>query len=251
MQLKVSPRIGPRYWTVILIASMCGTNLGDLLLEYFELRTSVCLAIWASCFAGVVVADGLTSQMELSPASLRIGEVYYWLLILIVRAAATNIADFSSVSARLGYAITAMMLAIILTGLIAIQRRFRSDVVSSNRPPVDGHYWLTMLTAGALGTVIGDGISFDLFTRVWVGIPVSAALASFALALVLGARTRMMWASATSFWLAIVCVRWWGTNVGDGLAIKLSLPISLTLTALALASIIIIWRDHTLEGKNG
>ncbi len=111
-------------------------------------------------------------------------------------------------------------------------------------PPTNGFYWLTMLTAGALGTVIGDGVG-HAFSPVGVGVPVSAGMATIALALILGARRRMAWTSAASYWVAVVAVRWWGTNVGDILAfLTLGLLVSLTVTGLAMAVTLFFWRER-------
>lgn len=236
--MKISPIVNMRYWFIILIASMCGTNLGDLLLEYWGITTLKCLAIWSASFLIILAVDRVSPQPH---------ELLYWLAILVVRAAATNIADFSTVSAKFGFLAMAFLLAILLAVLIGTHILSKAKASRDDRPPVNGFYWLTMLTAGALGTVIGDGISFQMFTSMTVGIPVSTAMATLALAAVLSGRARWTIAPAATFWIAIVVVRWWGTNTGDALAIILSLPVSILITGGALLLSIFLWPDPDMR----
>lgn len=241
--MKTSPLVNSRYWILILIASMCGTNLGDLLLEYWEISTLKCLAVWIIAFVIILSIDRISSREH---------EILYWLVILIVRAAATNIADFSTMSAKFGFLAMTILLSILLAVLIAIHIRPGAGISasSSDRPPVNGFYWFTMLTAGALGTVIGDGISFEMFSSMAVGIPVSAAIATTGLAAMLGSPVRRAIAPAAAFWTTIVFVRWWGTNTGDGLAILLSLPLSIAITSGALFLGIFLWPDRKRRRAN-
>jgi hypothetical protein len=49
--------------------------------------------------------------------------------------------------------------------------------------------------------------------------------------------------SVVGYWLAIVLVRWWGTNLGDISAFLLSLQVSLIGTAAMLGLILGLWRS--------
>src|SRR5258708_28096121 len=95
MQLKITPKVGPRYWTAITIASMCGANFGDVLPDILKLSTGLGLLVEIAMFAAIILADRMTRHGS---------EAFYWLSILVVRAAATNIADFSIAKAHFGYA---------------------------------------------------------------------------------------------------------------------------------------------------
>jgi len=232
LQLKITPKVGLRYWVAILIASMCGTNIGDFVPDILKFSAGAGLLILVLLFSAIVAADRMTRYG---------GEVFYWLAILVVRAAATNIADFSIGSAHLGYGTVAAVLAALLVGLVELQRKSGPKSSKGNLPPTDGLYWLTMLTAGSLGAVIGDGIG-HAFGRVQIGVPISAGIAAIALVLILGVRARLASASHASYWVAVVAVRWFGTNIGDIGAFFLSLSISMVATGLALALTVLLWR---------
>ena len=233
MQLRITPKVGPRYWTAILIASMCGTNFGDVFPDILKLSTGIGLLILIALFATIVLAERMTMHGS---------EIFYWLSILVVRAAATNIADFSIGEAHLGYGLVAEVLAAILAGFILEQRNAGPKASAGDLPPTNGLYWVTMLTAGALGTIMGDGIGHS-FGPVSLGVPVSAGMATFAMAVLLGVRGRFHWTTPVAYWITVVAVRWWGTNSGDMLAFFIGLTVSMAVTGIALAMILLLWRE--------
>jgi uncharacterized membrane-anchored protein len=100
-----------------------------------------------------------------------------------------------------------------------------------------------MLTAGTLGTLLGDGIG-HVIRPITVGVPISAMIATGAVTLIFILRTRLDRASAgtASYWAAIVAIRTWGTNLGDIAAFLLSLSVSMLVSALLLAGALIVWR---------
>ena len=243
MQLRITPQIGPRYWVAILIASACGTNCGDFLPGVLKLGTGTGLLVLVALFSALVLAERLPRRGS---------EAFYWLAILVVRAAATNVADFSIEQAHLGYLPVSAVLAVLLAGLLWVAAgRTVAGSPTGGLPPTDGFYWFTMLTAGALGTVIGDGFA-HAFGPVRTGAFISVGMATVALSLILGVRGRLLWTSAASYWVAVVAVRWWGTNVGDILAfLVLGLLVSLTLTGLALALTLLFWRERGTAREEG
>ena len=236
MDLKVTPRLNARYWVAILIASMCGTNFGDLFPDTLDISEGPALLILVGLFALVVTAERIS----------RLGsELYYWFIILVVRGGATIIADYTINRQHLAYAPTCLAFAAALAVLVGLHH-WRSRGRKSDLPRNDGYYWLTMLTAGAVGTILGDGLG-HAFGAVQRGVPISTGLATLALAIVLGVRTRFALTSPASYWIAVVAVRWWGTNVGDIAKFLLSLPVSMTVTSLSLLLTLHLWRRTSAE----
>jgi uncharacterized membrane-anchored protein len=233
MQLRVTPKVDVRYWTAILVASMCGTNLGDFFPDIFKLSSGVSLLAQIVIFSVIVSAERMTRSSS---------EAFYWLAILTVRAAATNIADLSIERAHLGYILVSCVLAMLLAALLSLYRRTAPKSSTGDLPPTNGFYWFTMLTAGALGTVIGDGVG-HAFNSVQIGVPISAGIGTVALALIFGIRARMAAAPAVSYWICVVAVRWWGTNVGDILAFLLTLSVSMVATGAVLTLTLFFWRE--------
>lgn len=231
MNLKSVPKIEARYWFAIMLASMCGTNLGDFFPDILEIDPGVEMVVLIALFAAILVVD------KLLPRGL---EALYWLAILMVRAAATAIGDFLMDVEKIDPAQIGAFLAAGMGVLVALDwRASRASGAGEDRPSVGGRYWVTMLTAGTLGTVMGDGIG-RVFSSVQVGVPVSALLATLALAAIFGLRARMAWKIGVSYWIAIVAVRWWGTNTGDIFKYLTSLPVSMAITAAAMAAVLVL-----------
>ncbi len=231
MDLKVTPRVNARYWVAILIASMCGTNFGDFFPDTLHISEGPAFLILIGLFALVVTAERL---------SRRGSELYYWLIILVVRGGATIIADYMIDRRHLDYATTCLAFAVVLALLVGIHH-WRGRGRSSDLPRTDGYYWLTMLMAGAVGTILGDGVG-HAFGAVQRGVPISTGLATLALVIILGVRARFGLTSPASYWIAVVAVRWWGTNVGDISKFLLSLPASMTITGFILLLTLCLWR---------
>jgi uncharacterized membrane-anchored protein len=235
MHFKIVPAIGRRYWVSIAIASICGANMGDFVPDVLKLSDLGGLLVLALMFVIIVLANQW---------SRRGNEALYWLAILAIRAAATNLADLAIGRAHLSYITVSAGLAALLLALLAFRRASSGKPATQGHPRTNGLYWLTMLTAGALGTVLGDGVG-HMIHPVTVGVPLSAVIATAAVALILGQRTRLNVASAEApaYWAAIVAIRIWGTNVGDIAAFLLSLPVSMMLNGLVLAVTLISWRE--------
>jgi uncharacterized membrane-anchored protein len=228
MALNTTPRITPRYWTAILLASMCGTNLGDVFPKLLGLAPAVELAILAAAFASLMLVD------RLLPRGV---EAIYWLSILAVRGAATAIADASIDRLHFGFAPTTLAFAGLMAALLLAYRR----APSGPQLPAGGLFWLTMLTAGTLGTLIGDGLGRAVPSP-QIAYPASLAIATLVLALALWRRSKG-WASPGAYWLTIVLVRWWGTNAGDIFAHVANLVVSMAVTGVAMALVLALWRE--------
>ena len=79
------PQINARYWVAIAMASVFGTNMGDLYAHDSGLGIIGGLPVLAAI---VAVAYFLERRDD------RQHEVWYWLAIIVIRTGATNIADY-------------------------------------------------------------------------------------------------------------------------------------------------------------
>jgi uncharacterized membrane-anchored protein len=196
----------------------------------------ISLAFLAALFLIVTAAERLLPLRS---------ELFYWLCILVVRAAATSIGDATVARLHLGYAPVAIAATVVLLLLVAVQDRLAQPSLANDRlPATSGLYWLTMLVAGTLGTVLGDGVG-HAFGPLSIGYPASAGISTLLLMLVLGARRSTIVPIVTNYWLAIVIVRWWGTNVGDIFNFVTSIGVSISVTAATMIAVIALWRGGT------
>jgi uncharacterized membrane-anchored protein len=239
MQIKNLPSITGRYWTAILVASMAGANMGDFFSYNLHLGHTRGLLPLAALFALILWAEQRASTAT---------EAYYWLAIIVVRTAATNLADLAAHDLKLDYGLIERGLtALLVISLLADRARvgFRAArvpaVAGPNLPATDGPYWAAMLTAGTLGTATGDFVAGNLGLGLGAGSLLLAAI--FALVLLLSSRFGSM--SKPWYWASIVAARTAGTTMGDFVAnqhgLNLGLPLSTVCTCLLLAGIVILW----------
>jgi uncharacterized membrane-anchored protein len=238
MQQYHVPLLGLRYWIALCLASIFGANMGDFFAHNMGLGHVAGLPFLAIALAIVFVVERIDRTVHAA---------FYWLAIVVVRTAATNLADFFSVDLRLPkpwvMAGLAVLLALAVAAAWQLSWRNSDDKTGaqSNLLRADSGYWLAMLIAGTLGTVMGDFFSHDLHLgNALASIVLSALLAPFFL---LGAR-RLLW-SLPLYWTTIVMVRAAGTVVGDLLAARnaLGLALSTAVTGLLFIGFLILWRS--------
>ncbi len=237
MHARHLPGLGPRFWVALCLASVFGANMGDFFAHDLGLGHVAGLPFLAIGFALILIAE----RYDVSTR-----ELYYWLAIIVVRTAATNIADYLAGDLKLPRVWIIACLALLLAIAVAMVWAARRPTTSANRNRgllrADAMYWASMLVAGTLGTVIGDYVSHNL--RLGDG------LASMALGLPLGVLFLIgsrgpIW-SLPFYWATIVMVRAAGTAVGDFLAGRgmLGLPLSTVSTGLAFTVLLLLWNGQ-------
>jgi uncharacterized membrane-anchored protein len=173
MQVKNSPSITSRYWTAIIVASMCGANTGDFLSHNLYLGHYRGLLPLAAIFTAILWAETRARVAT---------EAYYWLAIIVLRTAATNLADLGTHDFGLSYGLieTGLMLLLILAVALDPARWKNREPADSVRvlklPATDTPYWIAMLIAGTLGTATGDFIAAPLGLGLFFGSAVLTIL---------------------------------------------------------------------------
>ena len=243
MQVKNLPTIAARYWIAILAASMCGANTGDFISHNLHLGHTRGLLPLAALFALILWVE---------KRSMMASEAYYWLAIIVIRTAATNLADLATHDLKLGYGAVETGLAALLV-VVLLADRGRGGVAvpgtrtigGRNLPATDAQYWIAMLIAGTLGTATGDFAAGDLGLGLGFGSVVLGAI--FAAVLPIAMQVGGM--SKPWYWASIVAARSAGTTMGDFVAnhhgLNLGLPLSTAFTACLLAGIVVFWRDDS------
>jgi uncharacterized membrane-anchored protein len=222
-----------KYWAALCMASICGANLGDLFPNIFHTTFAFAITVEVACFVILMMIQRLLGKKV---------EFLFWGAILIVRAAATALADFAIEGAHLSYGVAAASLLVALAVIVVSSDGFGRRRSGRNSPlTINAGFWLCMLLAGTLGTVAADGIG-HAFGDVKVGVATAALAETVLLAAVFPVRAsanRALW----TYWLAIVVVRAWGTSIGDIAKFVATLPVSLSVSGLMLALIVLTWRS--------
>jgi uncharacterized membrane-anchored protein len=236
MQTRHVPTINARYWAGIALASVFGTNMGDLYAHDSGLGLLGGLPLLIILFLAVYAVERFDKHSH---------DAWYWLCIIIMRTGATNIADY--MAGRRGMHIDRITLSIgfgVLLALLAwwlgrIDRRAGDAAAPKTVPKTDPGYWVTMLTAGVFGTVAGD-LFEHLFNE-----DIAAVGLAVVLAVTLFAYRRFLLGTLAGYWLTVAVARTTGTAIGDWLAespiINLGLPLCTAITGATLAAVLILW----------
>ena len=205
---------GPAFWLTMLAASALGTNLGDFAVDGMGLARWSSFTVLAAICATAVLADRHTARQT---------EAFYWLAIIALRAAATNVADALTHEAGLGYLLPTTVLG---TLALAAGTQTRATPAQPGSPLIDARYWTAMLLGGVFGTTAGDMAAHA------IGLPVAALALTAVLLIVLAARARWAPTAMLAYWCAVLAERAAGTPLGDGLASRRGLALGL-LAAMA------------------
>jgi uncharacterized membrane-anchored protein len=239
MQIRHMPKVSPRYWTAITLASLFGTNLGDVYAHDSGLGLLGGLPILAALAALVFLIEHRDHAAR---------EAYYWLVIIIIRTGATNIADYFK--KIIAWPLFAVILAI-LFGVFAWASAFgnRSEEKAAEdckgMPRTGGAYWCAMLGAGVLGTFYGDAMQ-HLIGR-WEASLLLGAILLASLAMWRGLSTSRFWL----YWVVVAVARTAGTAMGDFLAesdlINIGLLAATAITGTAFVLTLVAWPRSTDE----
>lgn len=227
------PQVNGRYWLAILLASVFGTNLGDLYAHESGLGIGLGLMLLAVLAALAFMGEHRDRRPH---------EAWYWLVIIIIRTGATNIADWLAFRVRIPRVALGLSLILLLAALAWRTHRVTRTEPDADRrlPATDAVYWAAMLTAGVLGTVLGDDASHAI----------GEGPASICLGLLLGLVllvTRGEVRLILSYWGIVAVARTAGTAIGDWLAenrtVNIGLPLSTLLTGIAFVAVLLLWRS--------
>ncbi len=238
-----TPLVNARYWTAITLASVFGTNLGDLYAHDSGLGIGKGLAVLALLTAVVFTVERVEHRHH---------DSFYWLVIILIRTGATNIADYLAYKVRVPELMLTGLLALLLILFGWATHRGSSLVrgASHGLPDTDAAYWLAMLTAGVFGTVVGDICEHT------IGEGVSAVLLTVVLLAVLLVGHERVASSVALYWTTVAVARTAGTAIGDWLAenkiVSLGLPLATLLSGIAFVAVLVLWKARekgTLESE--
>ena len=245
MQLKHVPTIGYKYWTALVLASIFGANTGDFFSDVMKLGHLSGLPFLTALFGLAVLIERFDKLSHY---------FYFWFVIIVIRTSATNIGDaFHDFGFEAPWVIA--VLSTLLVGTVLVWRNV-SAAKRNAHPKEAGSmivtnlgYWISMLIAGTLGTVIGDYFSFGLELH-----PLNAAyiLGVALIGVFLACRKSLMRDKINIFyyWLTVVMIRSAGTAAGDFLSHKLQLPVSTVVTGLAFVGLLAFWKRSSVPTVN-
>jgi uncharacterized membrane-anchored protein len=259
LKMRALPLINSKYWLALIAASIFGTNTGDMISEYFHLGNVAGLPYLAVILAVIFMVE------KFSPFA---SAVYFWVAIIVIRTAATNIADITHEYGVWGVAAVPVIIAGFVFAVRHYKKRVDANTRSTATPQVDSYYWFTMALAGIVGTLIGDfssvGFGFvsyyvshlagtvpGSFDFSWLqsGHLVGTVIFGAFMAWMMSRNTIANLAKPYKYWTLLALIRTAGTAAGDYLAhTSLGLFNSTILTGFIFAVIIAVF--YVIEKNN-
>lgn len=186
------------------IASVFGAGLGDVISHDLH------LGHWRGLLPLALLLGLILRCMSRRWIGFTAG---YWMSVVVIRTAATNVADLATHDLHLGNLALLGSLAGLLLPTVAAGRRGPQPAGSQpGLAATNGCYWIALFLAGTLGTVLGD----DTTSRY------GQAGASILLCTILGVmfwlRRRQTIDGKAGYWSTVVAARTAGTSLGDLLA---------------------------------
>ena len=244
-----NPLIDFRYWVLISLASIFGTNTGDLAVRLCKL-------------SGIFPPEGLMGLKHAGPLPVLIllfgllwvlekkddekTELFFWSAILIIRTAATNIADMLAGDLHLDPLMCSLVLSLGLS-VLALRWQSKRDqpIDPLFVPQTHVLYWSMMMMAGVLGTVLGDYVADEY------GLAYSAGYLSLAMAVMVLLGFKNFLVMTPLYWLGVALARVAGTDVGDWLAKSaekggsgLDLPTATVISGFAFTVLALYWKSN-------
>ncbi|MBV9970387.1 MAG: hypothetical protein JO228_10410, partial [Xanthobacteraceae bacterium] len=210
MHIRNLPAIDAGYWAAIVAASICGTNTGDLAAGPLGMGHVGGLLPLGAIFLAIVWAEKMLDWTTVA---------FYWSAIIVLRTMATNIADFGTHDLKLSYPVFVLLIIAFMAVLIWADR-FRAGRPAApvrgaepRLPTVDFNYWIIMLSAGVLGTALGDWLA-DAGPGVYWASLIGTPFFLGAVWLAYRFGLTKPW-----YWVAVAACRTWGTDLGDMLVV--------------------------------
>ena len=199
LKVRHAPINGLHFWIALCIASILGCNTGDYFAKFFGHLNG--LPLLAVAFLSVLILERRDSGSS---------KAWYWIAIILVRTAATNLADWCAHGIGLVPAL-AVLAALLAAVIVSVNLRRDARGIVQGLPTVDATYWLTMLIAGTLGTALGDFSSF----KTGLGLGGASIVLSLLVAVLVAIKSAESPALPLSYCLVVVAIRTAGTSVGD------------------------------------
>ena len=151
VQFSVKKYIPILYWFVVVLLSVFGTLITDILTDGHKFPLEWSTIIFSSLL-GLTFAAWYATERTLSIHSIvtRRREAFYWLAILFTFALGTATGDLVAEKLAVGYLHTGLLVVAIIAA-VSIAYRFRLDSVLA--------FWIAYILTRPLGASLGDYLS--------------------------------------------------------------------------------------------
>jgi len=149
----VSKRYVPAlYWTAVVLISVVGTLVSDMLVDKLGVGLKTSSIIFCAILAAIFIAWWLTEKsLSVHKISTTRRELFYWAAILFTFALGTSAGDLTSEALGLGYGVALLIFAGAIAVVAIAYFVFKIDGVLA--------FWIAYILTRPLGASTGDLLS--------------------------------------------------------------------------------------------
>lgn len=139
------------YWLAVVLVSVVGTQITDLLTDGLGVSLYLSTAVFALLLAGVFgVWYRIEGTLSILSIDTRRRELFYWTAILCTFALGTAAGDLATEALGLGFRLGTISFAALI-GVVVLARRVGANAILA--------FWLAYILTRPLGAALGDLLS--------------------------------------------------------------------------------------------
>jgi uncharacterized membrane-anchored protein len=151
LQLRARSYVPWIYWLTVVLVSIVGTQITDLLTDKLEVSLYLSAAVFASALAATfAIWYGAERTLSIRTIVTRRRELFYWLAILFTFALGTAAGDLATEALGLGFQLGVVAFAALIAA-IALAAYLGANPVLA--------FWLAYILTRPLGASLGDLLS--------------------------------------------------------------------------------------------
>lgn len=151
-QIKAKKYTPGLYWLAVVLISIFGTLITDNLTDKLGVNLLTSTTIFSIILAGVFFWwYSVEKTFSIHTIFTTRREAFYWLTILFAFALGTAAGDLVAEQFDIGYAVSALMFAVIIALITVAHKQFKLNSILS--------FWLAYILTRPLGASIGDYLS--------------------------------------------------------------------------------------------
>jgi uncharacterized membrane-anchored protein len=151
LQLRAWSYIPWIYWLTVVLVSVVGTQITDLLTDRFEISLYLSTAAFAAALAATfAIWYSIERTLSIETITTRRRELFYWAAILLTFALGTAAGDLATEALGLGFQLGVVTFSMLIA--------FIAIAYSLGAPPVLA-FWLAYILTRPLGASLGDLLS--------------------------------------------------------------------------------------------
>jgi len=163
IQMRSKTYVPWTYWLCVVLVSVVGTQITDLLTDKLEISLYISSAVFAVALAAIfAIWHSVEGTLSIQHIDNRRREIFYWAAILCTFALGTAVGDLPTEALGLGFAYGSVVFGALLCMTYAARLMGVNSILS---------FWVAYILTRPFGAAIGDLLTQD---RTYGGLGIGA-----------------------------------------------------------------------------